>query len=171
VTLLDPRPGYAARARFPEAFSVLVCEPEEAPLPVDPVLPSAAVLMTHNYGLDRRFLPVLLRAPFRYVGLLGPRSRAGRLRADLADEGFRPTEDQLRRLHAPAGLDTGAETPDEIALSILAEIRAALQGRTGEPLRNRPGPIHPRGEAAVPSEPAGWPGAEEDHGQWATSAR
>jgi xanthine dehydrogenase accessory factor len=98
---------------------------------------TAAVVMTHNYARDLVLLGALLASPVRYVGVLGPRSRTERLLQDLG----LPDEE---RLHAPVGLDLGAETPAEVALAIAAEVRAAFAGRPGGALRGRRGPIHDR---------------------------
>src|SRR5207248_2370833 len=94
------------------------------------------------YLTDLRLLEQLLPSPVRYLGLLGPKSRSERLLQELAQAGIVPTKAQRRRLYAPVGLDLGAETPEEIALAILAEIRAVIAGRSGGLLRDRPVPIH-----------------------------
>ena len=75
----------------------------------------------------------------RYLGVLGPRDRTDRLLAELD---VAPTDADLAALHAPAGLDLGADGAEEVATAIVAEILATLRGRTGVPLRDRPGPIH-----------------------------
>jgi xanthine/CO dehydrogenase XdhC/CoxF family maturation factor len=75
----------------------------------------------------------------RYLGVLGPRNRTDRLMAELNAS---PTDADLAALHAPAGLDLGADGAEEVATAIVGEILAALRGRTGTPLRDRPGPIH-----------------------------
>ncbi len=104
----------------------------------------AAVLVTHNYDDDKRLLRALLPSPLAYLGALGPRRRTDRLLADLAAGMYTPTAAELEKLHAPVGLDVGAETPAEIALAVVAEVRAASAGRRGGMLRHRPGPIHGR---------------------------
>jgi xanthine dehydrogenase accessory factor len=104
---------------------------------------AACVVMTHNFLHDLDVLRFLLTSPARYIGVLGPRSRTDELLARLQKEGaVPPSREQLARLYAPVGLDIGAETPEEIALSILAEIRAATAGRSGGHLRERAGSIH-----------------------------
>jgi len=103
---------------------------------------TAAVLMTHKYMHDLELLRALWNRRVRYVGCVGPRRRAERLLSELAGGDALLVADYLNRLYAPAGLDIGAETPAEIALSIVAEIKAALTGRGGGPLRNRRGAIH-----------------------------
>jgi xanthine/CO dehydrogenase XdhC/CoxF family maturation factor len=101
------------------------------------------LLMSHNYMHDVALLRFLLTSPARYIGVMGPRKRTERMLRELAaaDETFRPEEMNLERLHAPAGLDIGADGPAEIALSIVAEMRAVLDGRCGGMLRERRGSI------------------------------
>jgi xanthine/CO dehydrogenase XdhC/CoxF family maturation factor len=77
-----------------------------------------------------------------HIGVLGPRRRTEKLLADLAPRGTAHGEDPWRRLSAPAGLALGAETPEEIALAIVAEAQAVLAGETAGFLRSRPGPVH-----------------------------
>ena len=79
-----------------------------------------------------------------YIGILGPRSRSEKMRLELAEEGTIISTDDLDRIHAPVGLDIGAVTPEEIALSLAAEVRASLAGRDGSFLRNRKSSIHER---------------------------
>jgi xanthine/CO dehydrogenase XdhC/CoxF family maturation factor len=105
---------------------------------------TAVVIMTHNYGRDLELLGQAIRSRARYVGVLGPRGRTERLLADIGARGTTPTAVELLRLHAPIGLDIGAETPEEIALAIAAEIRSTLGDRPGGKLRERKGPIHDR---------------------------
>ncbi len=142
VVVADPRPALATAARFPEA-DALVVAPAEAL--VDRAAPGAgacAVVMTHHYVHDAPILRGLLGLPLAYLGLLGPRPRADRILADLAAAGPAITPAHRARLRAPLGHDLGAEAPEEVALSILAEIQAVLGGRDARPLRERTGPIH-----------------------------
>ena len=116
-----------------------------AELPPEPG--GAALLMTHSYLADLLLLEHLVHAPVRYLGILGPRARRERLLADLAKQTpprARPTAAHLDRvLHAPAGLDLGADGPEGIALSVVAEIQAVLaRGHGPGHLRDRPGPLH-----------------------------
>ena len=105
---------------------------------------TAAIVMSHNYEHDLALLAALLPSPACYVGILGARVRTKELLADLAKRGPEPTKTQLARLHAPVGLDIGAETPAEVALAIAAEVQAAMAGRRGGALSDRKGPIHDR---------------------------
>jgi len=104
---------------------------------------TAAVVMTHNYPDDKRVLRRLLETSVSYVGQLGPKARTERLLAEISDDGFAITDTHRSRLHGPVGLDIGADTPEQIALSIAAEIQAVRTGRSGESLRSRRDPLHP----------------------------
>jgi xanthine/CO dehydrogenase XdhC/CoxF family maturation factor len=95
--------------------------------------------MTHNYDRDRNILRRLLRSKCLYVGALGPKKRTENL---LEEIGETFTNEQLGRLYAPVGLDIGADTPEEIALAVVAEIRAVLSHRNGGFLRERKGSIY-----------------------------
>ena len=99
---------------------------------------TVAIVKTHNYGRDYAALARLLPLGLRYVALLGPRRRRDQLFHALADAGVPIRSD----LFAPAGLDIGAESPEEIALTIVAEIQATFAGGNAEPLRERKAPIH-----------------------------
>ena len=103
---------------------------------------TAVLLMSHDYRTDMFNLRRVLSSYASYIGLLGPRKRADRLFETLAAEGHVLSEEQLRRIYAPAGLDIGAATPEEIALSILAEIRSHFSRRQGTSLRLREGSIY-----------------------------
>jgi xanthine/CO dehydrogenase XdhC/CoxF family maturation factor len=142
VTVVDPRPAYATEARFPAAATVLVATPEVFAALGPPDGRTAAVVMTHHYIHDGPFLGSLLPQPLAYLGLLGPRQRAEKILGDLAAGGLEVTPAMRDRLHAPVGLDLGAQTPESVALAILAEVQAVLAGRNARPLRERSGPIH-----------------------------
>ena len=98
--------------------------------------------MTHNFLHDAALLAQLLASPARYIGVLGPKKRLERLLRIWTEEGIISTAEQLSRLHGPVGLDIGADNPDEIALSILAEIQAVAATGTGGMLRDREAPLH-----------------------------
>ncbi|TGE03797.1 XdhC family protein [Hymenobacter fodinae] len=142
VTVIDGRPRQATAARFPQAAQVRVVPLGEVPRL--PLTADFAVLLTHNYAYDRAVLQRLLDAPTPYIGLLGARTKADRLLEELGKE-IPDLEAHLRgRLFSPVGLDLGAETPEEVALSIVAEVQAVRQGRPGNMLRQTSGPIHAR---------------------------
>ena len=142
VTLIDHRPAFASKDRFPVADAVILARPEEVAAKVVVEKRTVAVIMTHNFGHDLVLLRTLLPSSARYVGLLGPSMRTERLLKNLRNDGYSPTESELARLHAPIGMDIGANSPEEIALAILAEIRAVLAIRGGGFLKNSAGPIH-----------------------------
>ncbi len=106
---------------------------------------TAIVLMSHDYKTDKRNLPVALGTPSFYVGMLGPRSRSERIFNELAVEGRPISDENMERIFAPAGLDIGAVSPEEIALSIIAEVKAVFSKRESGFLRLRPTAIHERG--------------------------
>jgi len=105
---------------------------------------TAIILMSHDYKTDKINLPKALRTAAPYIGMLGPKVRSEKIWKELADIGQPVTESEMERIYAPLGLDIGAQTPEEIALSLAAGIRAAFSGRDGSFLRFRTLPIHPR---------------------------
>jgi len=105
---------------------------------------TAIVLMSHDYKTDKRNLPKALSTDAFYIGMLGPRVRSEKIFAELADEGPPVSNIDMERIFAPAGLDIGALSPEEIALSIIAEIKAVFSKREGGFLRLRHVPIHER---------------------------
>lgn len=149
VTVIDPRSSYLTPERFPDADERIICSPDDLPDQIKLTPRTVAVLMTHHYLRDQALLRLLLPSPIRYLGLLGPKRRSQQLLEDLRTEGMIPTEQQLHRLHAPIGLDIGAETPEEIALAITAEIQAVLSDRSGIPLRERSSPIHEQTDSSL----------------------
>jgi xanthine dehydrogenase accessory factor len=105
---------------------------------------TAILLMSHDYQTDKTNLPKALETKAPYVGMLGPRVRAEKIFRELMEEGKGVSEQDKERIYAPAGLDIGALTPEEIALSLLAEIRAVFSQRDGSSLRLRQSSIHER---------------------------
>ena len=142
VTVADPRPAMATAARFPGAFALVLGPADELVGLASPAPGSLAVVMTHHYRHDLPLLGHLLPLPLTYVGLLGPKRRSEKMLAELADGGMELTPIMCSRLHAPVGLDLGADAPEEVALSIIAEMTAYLAGRDARPLRDRQLPIH-----------------------------
>lgn len=98
--------------------------------------------MSHNYLRDRDFLRALLRSEAAYIGMLGPRARTERLLDDLAGEGLSVEDAHRARIHGPAGLDIGAEGPDEIAVAVVTEVLAVHRGRAAGFLKDRTDAIH-----------------------------
>lgn len=140
VRVVDGRPGQATSARFPEAEEVRVLSFDQ--LSNLPPSQQFALLMTHNYHYDLAALRYLLPTATPYIGLLGPRKKADRLLAELEAEGLQPNQQLVPRLYSPVGLNIGAETAEEIALSIVAEMQAVLRGRFAGFLHQIDGPIH-----------------------------
>ncbi len=103
------------------------------------------ILMSHDYQTDKNNLPKALATSVPYIGMLGPRIRSEKIWAELQEErGYKISPENFSRIHAPIGLDIGAVTPEEIALSLIAEVRASLSNRNGGFLRLRKTSIHER---------------------------
>ncbi|MCX6319755.1 MAG: XdhC family protein [Bacteroidetes bacterium] len=149
VTVVDGRPNYATRDRFGAACSVWLAKPEEVleKIAIDEL--TFFVLMTHNYNYDMAMLRQLLLRKVSYIGMLGPKKKRDRMLDELTQEGLSFSAEQLSVLHSPVGLDIGAETPEEIALSIVAEIKSLLALRNPASLRKKEEPIHHRPETAI----------------------
>jgi len=105
---------------------------------------TAIILMAHDYKTDKNNLPKALATVAPYIGMLGPRVRSEKIWRELTDESKISLSEDMDRIHAPVGLDIGAVTPEEIALSLIAEVKAALSGRDGTFLRLRQTVIHNR---------------------------
>ncbi|OZD11111.1 XshC-Cox1 family protein [Rhodococcus sp. 06-156-3C] len=140
VSVVDARPVFATRARFPSAHEVIVRWPDKflAEAPID--LRTVIVVLTHDEKFDIPLLNIALRSDAGYVGAMGSRSTHAR-RVDLLRERGIDAQ-QLARLHSPIGLDLGARTPAETALSVMAEVTKTVRGSSGDELRFGRGPIH-----------------------------
>jgi xanthine dehydrogenase accessory factor len=136
VTVADVRRAFLTHERFPEATAFLDVDPHAVAAAFGPDHRAYAVLMSHNYLRDVDYLRSLLDAELAYLGALGPRKRTLQLLRDL------DRVDAIDRIHAPAGLDVGAEGPEEVAWAIMAEMLAVRRGRSGGFLRERRAPIH-----------------------------
>ncbi|MDF0731808.1 XdhC family protein [Pseudomonas entomophila] len=134
VSVVDARSHFARRERFPEAREVLHRALETAGDLSDLLEGAAVVVMSHSLSQDRHWLGQALAHGSAYIGQLGPRERTERLLGELGARG--------ERVHYPMGLDIGAEGPEAVALSVLAEITACFNRRDGRPLRQRSAPIH-----------------------------
>ena len=128
VKVIDHRETYLT-AYFKDIDTVLIKKGDYASIPIP--AGSYAVIMTHNLELDQAALAYFLKADLNYIGLLGSRQRFSKL-TDLISQETGMADSELReRIHSPIGLDIGAESPEEIILSILAELTAFKNGRTG----------------------------------------
>ncbi|MGW2728006.1 XdhC family protein [Streptomyces sp. NPDC001494] len=140
VTVCDARPVFATRARFPDADEVVVDWPHRYLRRTETDARTVLCVLTHDAKFDVPLLKAALALPVAFVGALGSRrTHEDRLRR-LREEGVSARE--LDRLRSPIGLDLGARTPEETALSIAAEIVAARRGGTGVPLTGTDTPIH-----------------------------
>jgi xanthine dehydrogenase accessory factor len=146
VTLVDGRPGYATASKFPNVDEIVVARPETIEEHLSLTERTMAIIMNHNFTDDSMVLKTLVSSQVKYIGLLGPKHRTQKLLESLRNEGVTLSEDQLKRLHGPVGIDIGADTPEEIALSIIAEIKAAAAGRECRSLKNYDAPLHSRSE-------------------------
>ena len=125
ITLVDHRPAYLERPGFAAADSRVCVPAAEVADPIALLPYAAAIVMSHHLATDRSYLAALATSPIPYIGLLGPPGRRNRLLRELGD-----TAKALEgRLHGPAGLDIGADSPESIALSILAEIHSMTRTR------------------------------------------
>jgi xanthine dehydrogenase accessory factor len=142
VTVADPRRRRLAAAALDPAAR---CDAPaaEAAARIGPSGVSAVVVMSHNLLRDAEFLGGFVGHEIRYLGVLGPRDRTDRIVDELTAAGHPLADADRAALHAPAGIDIGADGPDEVALAIVAEILGVLRAAGGGPLRERPGPIHP----------------------------
>ena len=144
VTIVDGRHTYAKIERFSSACQIIVSKPEKVlqQIPIDEK--SVFVLMTHNYNYDYAILKALLDKNVTYIGALGPKKKLDNMITDLKAENIFLNERQKNILYGPVGLELGAETPAEIALSITAEIMSVMHNKKGGSLRNLLTEIHPR---------------------------
>ncbi|MFB6989280.1 XdhC family protein [Streptomyces sp. NPDC056178] len=143
VTLCDARPVFATKARFPEADELVVDWPHRYLAATDVDARTVLCVLTHDAKFDVPLLELALRLPVAYVGAMGSRRTHLERNDRLRDIGV--TELELARLHSPIGLDLGARTPEETALSIAAEIVADRRGGSGVPLKGAHTPIHHEG--------------------------
>ena len=140
TVVTDPRPALTTRERLPSPDELLVAWPDEALEQLAPDRDTAVVVLTHEERLDVPALTSALEAEAFYVGAIGSRRTQAKRRERLLEAGV--AEEQLERLSGPAGLDLGAQTPAETAVSILGEILAVRAGRSGGRLREGSGRIH-----------------------------
>lgn len=144
VTVTDDCIAHLSPKRFPVATCVLFADRAAVIDQLTITERTAAVLMSHNFNYDRSVLEALLTTDVPYIGMLGPRKRFDKMQIEFEKSGHSFAENALNRVHAPIGLDLGAETPDEIALSIIAEVKTFFAKRSGGFLKDKDGPIHDR---------------------------
>jgi xanthine dehydrogenase accessory factor len=140
TVVADARASFATPERIPSADELLVLWPDEALAQVQPDFDTAVLVLTHDDKFDLPLLEAVLRTEVFYVGALGSRRNQERRRGLLLERGV--DEEDLERIAGPAGLDIGADTPAETALSMLAEILAQRAGRAGGRLKESPHRIH-----------------------------
>jgi xanthine dehydrogenase accessory factor len=136
VTVADVRRALLTHDRFPGSTDFVDVDPDAAARVIGPDARTAVVLMSHNYLRDIAYLRSFVGAPLAYLGVMGPRGRTEQMLGEIGEA------EAIKRLHAPAGLDIGAEGPEEVARAIVAEILAVTRRRSGGSLRERRGPIH-----------------------------
>jgi xanthine/CO dehydrogenase XdhC/CoxF family maturation factor len=144
VNVTDECVAHIAPVFFPTADKLSLCQRDYIDRDFDITPYTACLLMSHNYEYDRDVLKKILNSPAPYIGILGPRKRFDKMADEFTAQGITLTTDDLHRIHSPVGLDIGAEAPDEIAVSIIAEIQGKFANRSGGFLKYRNAPIHQR---------------------------
>lgn len=151
ITVADGRANQATAQRFPLAHKVMVAKSSDVISQISCDAQTVFVLMTHNYNYDLGVLREFMNSKDSiYIGSLGPKKKLERMLSDLKDDGIEITEEQISRIYGPVGLDIGAETSEEIALSVLAEIKAVLNKTPGTFLRDKQDVIHSRSVQNLP---------------------
>jgi xanthine/CO dehydrogenase XdhC/CoxF family maturation factor len=140
ISVIDARSHFARPQRFPDADLVLSAPLEPLPELHAMVADAAVVVMTHSLTQDRHWLGQVVQSSPRYIGQLGPRTRTERLLHELPDHAREKAA--CAPLHYPVGLDLGGDAPHSVALSILSEINAVFNGRSGSMLKHRQASIH-----------------------------
>jgi xanthine dehydrogenase accessory factor len=140
TVVADARASFATPERIPSADELLVTWPDEAMAAVEPDLGTAVIVLTHDDKFDLPLIRAALASDAFYIGWIGSRRNQERRRDLLREEGI--TDDELERISGPAGLDIGADTPSETAVSMLAEILATRAGRAGGRLKDAKTRIH-----------------------------
>ncbi len=142
TVIIDGRPNYATKERFPLAKKIIVSKPGEILSVINPDSRTIALLMTHNYHYDIAILKQLIPFNLAYIGVLGPKKKLNKMLGELEQNGILKMEDNVSNIYGPAGLDIGAESSEEIALSIISEIKAVLSNRDASFLKEKTTPIH-----------------------------
>ena len=142
ITLVDGRKSYATAERFSKVNHIVVGKADEVMPQLTIDSDTVALLMTHNFEYEATLLEQLHSLPLPYIGILGPKRKTEKMVERLSKKGIDISAQLETNLFAPIGLDIGSESPEEIALSILAEIQAVLKGKSPIFLRDKKGPIH-----------------------------
>ena len=142
VIVVDPKARSQTVERFSECDRVILGSFEEIESQISLDEQTVGVIMTHNYLEDLELLSLLVSKSLNYLGILGPKTRTNRLLSDLRQEEITLDRKQLENFYTPVGLDIGADNPEEIALSIVAEICSVTNNRQGGFLKHRSAPIH-----------------------------
>jgi xanthine dehydrogenase accessory factor len=145
ITVADGRPTHATAQRFPKADQLIISKADQLldQLTVDEQ--TAFVLMSHNYNYDLAMLATLLKSKITYIGVLGPKKKLIRMFDELQVD----QNQDLSHIHGPVGLDIGAETAEEIAISIVSEIKSVFAERSGKTLKDKNAPIHKSAEKFI----------------------
>lgn len=149
VLITDGRHTHARPDFFGPACTVICASPEASIQHIEIDERTVFLLMSHNYSYDKGILRHILDSPTPYVGVLGPRKKLDRILDEFHAEGLICSPHQLSRIHGPAGLDLGAGTPEEIALSMISGIMACMGGGSGKPLSTSGSVIHSRSSLAI----------------------
>ncbi len=145
VTVLDECVAHLLPINFPDA-QLSGCQRDEVTRNIVVKPFSAAVLMSHNYYYDLEVLKQLLPTEIKYIGILGPKKKGDKMLDELESNNIKLTKWDTHRIHNPIGIDIGADSPEEIAFSIIAEIKAKFSGRSSGFLKYKTGPIHDKGQ-------------------------
>ena len=149
IRIVDGRNTHARPEKFQSACQVLVSKPEDVLKQLSIDARTAFVMMTHNYNYDLSMLKVLLPMGIPYIGMLGPKKKTDRMLKEIQDAGVELDEKILDKVYGPTGLELGAETPEEIALSITAEILSVMNGALGGQLKKKTDVIHSRIDTSI----------------------
>ncbi len=142
VVVVDARRALATRERFPDTDQLITAWPDEAYQQLNNLPSTSIAILSHDPKFDEPAILGALKTPARYIGAVGSRKTARERLERLREGGV--SEDQIARIHGPIGLDIGGGTPEEMAISILAEIISVAHGRGGERLSTIDGAIHGR---------------------------
>lgn len=149
IIVVDGRPAYATQQRFPKANKISLAKADDILSSVDIDEQTAVILMTHNYKYDLAAFEQLINTDCKYIGILGPKKKFHKMLDELKDKGIAVNDKKMKSIYGPIGLDVGAETSEEIALSVLAEIKAIFSQRQGASLRERTTEIHNRTSTTI----------------------